>query len=77
MEVGGQLHAPVTLSPEKEPSVLLGLEAAWPHSWSGRCGVEQDILPVPGVESRPSSPYPIPIPTELSRLLLYRIILQK
>jgi len=29
MEVSGQLHAPTTLPPGKEPLVLIGKEARW------------------------------------------------
>jgi hypothetical protein len=38
-----------------------------PRAGLGRCGVETNLLPLPGIEPRPSSPSPI-IPTELSRL---------
>jgi hypothetical protein len=32
------------------------------HSWSGQCGEEKNLFPLPGIE-------PVAIPTELSRLL--------
>jgi hypothetical protein len=37
------------------------------------CGVENNILPIPGIEPRPSNPYPVAIPTEISDLLQVRI----
>jgi hypothetical protein len=37
-----------------------------PQSPSGRCGVEKNLLPLLGIGPRPSSPYLIAIPTELS-----------
>jgi hypothetical protein len=40
-----------------------------PKSRSGRCGEERNLLPLSVIESRPSSPYPAVIPTELFWLL--------
>jgi hypothetical protein len=48
MEVNVQLQDPAALTPEKEPLVLIGQEAWWAHSQSGRCGVEKTQLP--GIE---------------------------
>jgi hypothetical protein len=45
-----------------------------PQSRSGRCG-EEKKLALPAIEPEPSSPYPVAIPTELSRLALHMIIL--
>jgi hypothetical protein len=47
----------------------------WVGGWEGsqvglNVMVEEKILPLPGFEPRPSSPQPVSIPTELSRLLL-------
>jgi hypothetical protein len=44
---------------------------------SGLCGVETNILTVPGIEPRPSSSYPVAVPTELSGLLLKKLQLVK
>jgi hypothetical protein len=41
------------------------------QSQSGRCGVEKNIFPLPGIEPRPFSPYLVAIPTDLSRFLAY------
>jgi hypothetical protein len=42
MEMSGQLHAPASLLPEKEPLVPIGQEAGWtPESRSGRGGEEK------------------------------------
>jgi hypothetical protein len=48
LEVNVQLHDPAALTPEKYPLVLIGQEAGWVHSQSGRCGVEKSQLP--GIE---------------------------
>jgi hypothetical protein len=43
----------------------------WIAGWggdSGRCGVEKNLLDLLGIEPRPTSPWPVPISTELSRL---------
>jgi hypothetical protein len=39
-----------------------------PQSRSGRCGEEKNRFHMPGIEPRLSSPYPVAIPTELSRI---------
>jgi hypothetical protein len=38
------------------------------QSRSGHCGAEKNLLSLPGIENRPSSPQPVGIPTELSSL---------
>jgi hypothetical protein len=54
MGVSGQLHAPVALSPSKEPRYSLdGLGG--PQSRSGRYG-EETNLALPRIERGPSSP---------------------
>jgi hypothetical protein len=40
MEASGQLNAPAAL-----PQVPI-----WPHSRSGRCGEQEDLLPLPGID---------------------------
>jgi hypothetical protein len=42
-------------------------------SRSGRCGVEEDLLLLPGIEPRPSNPQPVPIPTELWRSFINNV----
>jgi hypothetical protein len=60
MEVSGQFHHPAALAPGER---VRGIHwtGGWvgPKNWYGRCGVEKDVLPLPGIEPRPSSPYPI------------------
>jgi hypothetical protein len=45
-------------------------DAHWTWGWVGRCGVEKKFLPLPRIELRPSIPYPVNIPSELTRILL-------
>jgi hypothetical protein len=42
---------PGSFTPDKEPPVPIG----GPHSRSGQCEVEENHLPLPGIELRPSS----------------------
>jgi hypothetical protein len=72
MELNGKLHAPAALPPGKEPPLLLRYEVGWPKSRSGRCGVEKNLLPLPGMKPQPSSPKPVIIPAEISRLYYRR-----
>jgi hypothetical protein len=62
-EVFGVLHAPSAF-----PRYLFCKRLNGAHSRSGRCRVEKDLLPLPEVEPRLSSQYPVSIPTELFRL---------
>jgi hypothetical protein len=50
MEVSSQLHTPASLPPWKELLVPIAKEVGGSHIWSGRCGAEKNILPLPGVE---------------------------
>jgi hypothetical protein len=65
MEVRGQLHAPATSPPGKEPLLPIGYEAAWSQSRSGHDGEKKN--------SQPELPIIQPVAerytTELSRLL--------
>jgi hypothetical protein len=45
-----------------------------PQSRSGRCGVEKDLLP--GIQPRPSRPYLVAFPTELSQLTRQLCLIQ-
>jgi hypothetical protein len=74
MEVTGQLHVPSALPSRKQ---LPGTH--WIRDWVGRrvdvnTIREEKNLPVPGIEPRPSSLYPVAILTELSRLLSTRYV---
>jgi hypothetical protein len=51
------------------PQYALDRRLGGPQSWSGRCGAEKSLLPLPEVELLPSNPQLIAIQTELSRLL--------
>jgi hypothetical protein len=53
---------------EKSPRYPLDRRLGGPQSRSGRCGVDKNTLPLPGIEPWLSSPKPVAIPTELSRL---------
>jgi hypothetical protein len=53
---------------KRAPRYPLDRRLGGPHIQSGRCGEEKNLA-LPGLELGPSSPQPVPIPTELSRLL--------
>jgi hypothetical protein len=67
MEVSGQLHTLATLPWGKSLRHPLDRRLGGPHGQSGCCGVEKNLLPLLGIEPRPSNPQPIAIPTELSQ----------
>jgi hypothetical protein len=50
MEVNGQVHAPTTLLPGKEPLYPLDGRLAGPQSRSGRGCEEKNSQPLPGLE---------------------------
>jgi hypothetical protein len=52
LEVSGQLHAPAGLPQDKDP---LATRLSGPQNQSGRCG-GKNLLPLPAIEPRPSSP---------------------
>jgi hypothetical protein len=56
IELTSHLHAPAALSPGKELSVPIGQRLSGPWSQSGPYGAQKNLLPVPGIELRPSSP---------------------
>jgi hypothetical protein len=56
----------------KSPLYQLNRRLCGPRSWSTRRGVENNLLPPPGMEPRPSSWWPVAMSTELSRLLTWR-----
>jgi hypothetical protein len=69
MKVSVQLHAPVSLLAGKEPHTT-----HWIRGWMGlRAGLvvaeKRKILLLPGKEPHPSTPQPIGIPTEVTRLI--------
>jgi hypothetical protein len=67
MEVSGQLHALAALPREKESLYPLDGKLGRPQSRSERCGVQNNLLHLPGINTLQSSPQPVSIPTELSR----------
>jgi hypothetical protein len=62
MKVSGQLHAAAALPPEEKPLILIGYEAGWVQSQYGRYEGEENLIPIPGIESWPTSSYPVAIP---------------
>jgi len=76
MEVSGQLHAPATLPPGKEPLVPIGLEAECAQSRSGR-GEEKNSQPLPRLEPPNIQPVAQRYTTELFRLLLLKWMLKE
>jgi hypothetical protein len=76
-----QLHAPAALPPEKEPLVLIGLEAEWAPGpvWT----TWRKVLTLPGLELRPLgrptvtssyTDYAFPAPTD--RRIILKLILK-
>jgi hypothetical protein len=66
LEASGQLHAPVTLPPGKDPLVATGYKVhLGPQSWYGRHGEEDIFSPAGTVTTTPllSRPQPVTVPT--------------
>jgi hypothetical protein len=70
MQMSGQFHAPAALSPGKSPRYPLIRRLGGPQSRSGLCRERKHLLSLPGIGPWLSSPWPVTIPTELTRLLL-------
>jgi len=49
MELSGQPHARATLPPGNETQYPFNRRLDWSQIWSGRCGEELDLLPLPGL----------------------------
>jgi hypothetical protein len=62
----GQLHAPAALPQGKGPQYPLYTRLGGPQNRSGRCGQENNLLSLPGIEPRLSSPSPVAVAIELS-----------
>jgi hypothetical protein len=69
MAVSGQLHAPASFLRGNSPQYPVDIRLGGPQRRSERRGEEENLLLLPEIEPRPSSPQPVTIPTELSRLL--------
>jgi hypothetical protein len=69
MEESGQLRAPATLPPGKEPWYLLDRRLGGPQSRSGRSGEEKNSQPLPGLEPPIIRPIAQRYTTELYGLL--------
>jgi hypothetical protein len=54
--------------PGKNPLSPFDRRLDGPQKRFGRYGEEKNLLLLPGIKPRPSSPYPVAIPTELLRL---------
>jgi hypothetical protein len=66
MEVSVQFHAPDALPPGRQPQYAMVRRRVRPRD--GRDAMEtREILPLQGIELRPSGQYPVNIPRELSR----------
>jgi hypothetical protein len=67
MEVNDELHVTAALPPGKRAT-----GTHWIENWVGpRTSLDdmkRKILPLPGIEPWPSSPWPVTIPTELAQL---------
>jgi hypothetical protein len=50
--MNSQIHTTAVLSPGKEPPYLLSRRFGGHHSRPGRCGEEENLLPVPIIEPR-------------------------
>lgn len=57
---------PLPLSPrERSLRYLFYRRLNGPQNRFGRCGEKKNMLPLPGIETRPSNPQSVPIPPEL------------
>jgi len=56
MEVNGKLHSPPALSLGKVPQYVLNRRLGGIQSHFGHFGEEKNLLPVLGIEHRPSHP---------------------
>jgi len=68
MDVSGQLHSPVALSPGKDNLYSLDRKLGGPRS--GRGGEEKNRQPLPSIEACSSNQQPRPVPNEHSWFLL-------
>jgi hypothetical protein len=50
MDLSGQPHARAILPSGNETQYPFNKGLDWPHIWSGRCGEELGLLPLPGFE---------------------------
>jgi hypothetical protein len=50
MELGGQLHAPASLTPGKDPKCPFHRRLVGLQSQTERCGVEKSLSPTPVVK---------------------------
>jgi hypothetical protein len=69
MEVSGQLHAPAALHLGRELPFPVVEETWWAPEPVWTLWSREKFLPA--IEPRSSSPYPVALPTELSRLLYH------
>jgi hypothetical protein len=53
MEASDKLRAPAALTPGNSPRHPCDKGLSGPQSWSGGCGEEKILLPLPGNESWP------------------------
>jgi hypothetical protein len=60
-EVSGQFHTHAALPRGNSSRYPLDRRLCGPQSRSERCGVEKDLLPLPGTEPRPSGPHTVAI----------------
>jgi hypothetical protein len=56
MEASGELHASAPVPPGKDPRYPSDRRLGEPHSLSGPYGEEKNLLTLPEIEPRPSSP---------------------
>jgi hypothetical protein len=63
-----ELHVPVTLPWGDVPRYPMANRLDEPKSRSGRCGEEEHLVTLPGIEPQPSNPKPAAMPSELSRI---------
>jgi hypothetical protein len=70
MGTSGQLQVPAAFPLGKSPLYPLYRRLGGSQCPSGQREFEKNVLPLPEIEPRPSSPQPVAIPTELYQLLL-------
>jgi hypothetical protein len=66
MDVSSQRYSPAVLSSAKEAQVPIGQEAGWVSELVWTLWRRKNLLTLPGIETPPSSPQPVFIPSEMS-----------